>query len=290
MKASYQKSLCLLLFLAFFLSCDYLNKKQELTSGPIARVGDNYLYGENIAQDMPLGLSFSDSSRLVDKYVDDWVKKQLLIIKANEELSINAINIDRKVEDYRYTLIMHEFEKIYIGSHLNTQVTQEEIESYYHERSENFLLKQNIVQCIFAKIPSSAPDISQIRRNIRNFPNTEIEDIKNYCYQFADLSFLDDSVWIGLDELVINTPLASLQNKTQFLEKTVYSETRDESYIYLFRIVEYKISDQVAPLEYVKEDIENIIINKRKLALKKELYETIYEEALKTKKFEIYRN
>ena len=276
--------------MAFFLSCDYLNKKQTSSSLPIARVGDNYLYGEDIAKDMPLGLSVSDSGRLVDKYVDDWVKKQLLIIKANEELSINAINIDRKVEDYRYALIMHEFEKIYIGSHLNTEVTREEIESYYHERSDNFLLKQNIVRCIFAKIPSSAPDIFQIRRNIRNYPNTDIEDIKNYCYQFADLSFLDDSVWIGLDELVVNTPLAALQNKTQFLEKTVYSETRDESYIYLFRMVEYKISDQIAPLEYVKEDIENIIINKRKLALKKDLHETIYEEALKTKKFEIYRN
>ncbi|MDC1517261.1 peptidyl-prolyl cis-trans isomerase [Cyclobacteriaceae bacterium] len=290
MKTLYQRSLCLLLFMAFFLSCDYLNKKQTPSSLPIARVGDNYLYGEDIAKDMPLGLSVSDSGRLVDKYVDDWVKKQLLIIKANEELSINAINIDRKVEDYRYALIMHEFEKIYIGSHLNTEVTQEEIESYYHERSDNFLLKQNIVRCIFAKIPSSAPDIFQIRRNIRNYPNTDIEDIKNYCYQFADLSFLDDSVWIGLDELVVNTPLAALQNKTQFLEKTVYSETRDESYIYLFRMVEYKISDQIAPLEYVKEDIENIIINKRKLALKKDLHETIYEEALKTKKFEIYSN
>ena len=276
--------------MGFFLSCDYLNKKQTPSSLPIARVGDNYLYGEDIAKDMPLGLSISDSGRLVDKYVNDWVKKQLLIIKANEELSINAINIDRKVEDYRYALIMHEFEKIYIGSHLNTEVTQEEIESYYHERSDNFLLKQNIVRCIFAKIPSSAPDIFQIRRNIRNYPNTDIEDIKNYCYQFADLSFLDDSVWIGLDELVVNTPLAALQNKTQFLEKTVYSETRDESYIYLFRMVEYKISDQIAPLEYVKEDIENIIINKRKLALKKDLHEMIYEEALKTKKFEIYRN
>ena len=144
------------------------------------------------------------------------------------------------------------------------------------------------MQCMFAKIPVSAPNITQIRRNIRNFPNTDIQDIKNYCYQFADLSFLDDSIWISLDELVVNTPLASLQNKTQFLEKTVYSETRDESYIYLFRILEYKISDQIAPLEYVREDIENIIINKRKLALKKKLYETIYEEALKTKKFEVY--
>ena len=276
------------LFLCFLLRCDFINKSQRPKSEPVARVGDNYLYAQDFVKDMPMGLSSSDSARLVDKYIDDWIKKQLLFIKANEELSISEINIDRKVEDYRYALIMHEFEKIYIRSHLNTQVTQEETESYYYERSENFLLKQNIVQCIFAKIPVSAPDITQIRRNIRNFPNTDIQDIKNYCYQFADLSFLDDSIWISLDELVLNTPLTSLQNKTQFLEKTVYSETRDKSYIYLFRILEYKISDQIAPLEYVREDIENIIINKRKLALKKKLYETIYEEALKTKKFEVY--
>ena len=288
MKTLYHKSFCFLLLLCFFLRCDYLNKNQRPKSQPIARVGDNYLYTQDLVKDMPLGLSALDSGRLIDKYIDDWIKKQLLIIKANEELSISEINIDRKVEDYRYALIMHEFEKIYIRSHLNTQVTQEEIESYYFERSENFLLKQNIVQCMFAKIPVSAPDITQIRRNIRNFPNTDIQDIKNYCYQFADLSFLDDSIWISLDELVVNTPLASLQNKNQFLEKTIYSETRDESYIYLFRILEYKISDQIAPLEYVREDIENIIINKRKLALKKKLYETIYEEALKTKKFEVY--
>jgi len=276
------------LFLCFLLRCDFINKSQRPKSEPVARVGDNYLYAQDLVKGMPMGLSPSDSGRLVDKYIDDWIKKQLLFIKANEELSISEINIDRKVEDYRYALIMHEFEKIYIRSHLNTQVTQEETESYYYERSENFLLKQNIVQCIFAKIPVSAPDITQIRRNIRNFPNTDIQDIKNYCYQFADLSFLDDSIWISLDELVLNTPLTSLQNKTQFLEKTVYSETRDKSYIYLFRILEYKISDQIAPLEYVREDIENIIINKRKLALKKKLYETIYEEALKTKKFEVY--
>ena len=288
MKTLYHKIFCFLLLLCFFLRCDYLNKNQRPKSQPIARVGDNYLYTQDLVKDMPLGLSALDSGRLIDKYIDDWIKKQLLIIKANEELSISEINIDRKVEDYRYALIMHEFEKIYIRSHLNTQVTQEEIESYYFERSENFLLKQNIVQCMFAKIPVSAPDITQIRRNIRNFPNTDIQDIKNYCYQFADLSFLDDSIWISLDELIVNTPLASFQNKNQFLEKTVYSETRDESYIYLFRILEYKISDQIAPLEYVREDIENIIINKRKLALKKKLYETIYEEALKTKKFEVY--
>ena len=102
------------LFLCFLLRCDFINKSQRPKSEPVARVGDNYLYAQDLVKDMPMGLSPSDSGRLVDKYIDDWIKKQLLFIKANEELSISEINIDRKVEDYRYALIMHEFEKIYI--------------------------------------------------------------------------------------------------------------------------------------------------------------------------------
>ncbi|MFT5570737.1 MAG: hypothetical protein ACI9RP_002794 [Cyclobacteriaceae bacterium] len=50
------------------------------------------------------------------------------------------------------------------------------------------------------------------------------------------------------------------------------------------------MSDQVSPLEFIREDIENIIINKRKLALKKELEKAIYEEATVKKNFEIFSN
>ena len=285
-----KKSIYVLFIILIFFGCDYLRKKNTVQLNPVARVGEKYLYLTDLVAMLPAGLSRLDSSNFAEKYVDNWVKKQLMITKAEEELSINEVNIDQKVEDYRFDLIMHEFEKIYINSHLSTTVPVAEVKSYYEVRSDNFLLKQNIVRALFAKIPNTINDLNQIRRDLRNYPNSDLEGIKKYCYRFAEISFLEDSVWINFDELIANTPFINEQNKTQFLERTVFSETRDDKYIYLLRIVEYKISDQIAPLDYIQEDIESIIINKRKLTLKKDLQRIIYEEALKTKKFEIYRD
>ena len=56
------------------------------------------------------------------------------------------------------------------------------------------------------------------------------------------------------------------------------------------RIFEYKVIGEIAPLEFIKEQVADVIINKRKIALKKELERKIYEEAEQTNAFEIYSN
>ena len=68
-----------------------------------------------------------------------------------------------------------------------------------------------------------------------------------------------------------------------------YYETNDETYFYALKIFDYKISNEIAPLEWVREDIKKIIINKRKVALSKELEDKIYERAEKNNDFEIYQ-
>lgn len=269
---------------------DYFKQKEVEEVAPLARVEDTFLYNEDISGLVPKNVSSSDSAKLAEKYVNDWVKKQLLIKKAQEEISLDQADIERKILDYRFALIVHEFEKLYIDSHLNTLVDQEEIEEYYTERSDNFLLKQNIIRCLFVQIPKSAPGLNQIRRNIRSYPDTNKEDITEYCYQYAIRSFLDDSLWVNFDEVIQNTPMQEMNDKIQFLRRNSFNETSDDDYIYLLRILEYKISDEISPLAYIREDIENIIINKRKLALKKELEKAIYDEALVQKSFEIYNN
>ena len=59
-------------------------------------------------------------------------------------------------------------------------------------------------------------------------------------------------------------------------------------YIYFLRIFDHKLPGQIKPLEFVKDEIENIIVNKRKVALAKELEDQIYERAERNKEFEIY--
>jgi hypothetical protein len=281
------------LFIVFALissACEYFQPQEKIESKPIARAGELYLYADDLLGLTPENISKQDSARLAEKYINDWIKKQLIVEKARTEIAINEAEIERKVLEYQYALISHEFEKLYISAHLDNNVSQEEVEAYYTSKADNFILKQNIVRCLFVQVPKSAPAQNQLRRNLRSYPNANMTDIKDYSYQYATKSFLDDSVWVNFDEVIKNTPLKTIDNRTQYLKRTTFSESADENYSYYIKIVDYKISDQVSPLEFIREDIENIIINKRKLALKKELEKAIYEEATVKKNFEIFSN
>ncbi len=255
---------------------------------PVARVDDVTLYRDDLAG-LSFGASAQDSSAIAKKYVEGWVSKQLLINKANGIIEIDQAEIDRRVRDYRYALITHEYEKYWIEDRLSKSVSEEEIVSYYEEKKDNFLLKQNIVKCLFAQIPKEAPRVSEFRRQIRAFTiGGDMEDIRSYAFRFAAKSFMEDSIWVNFDDVILNTPLASIPNKVQFLRTNSFVESSDETHIYFLKLLEYKISDEISPLEFIRDDIENIIINKRKVALKKELQETIYKEALENETFEIY--
>lgn len=275
--------------LSFLLcGCQYLKPTVSEEDQPIAQVDGIMLYKKELAALLPIGITGLDSTSLAQKTVNDWIKRQLILSKAKAEIAYDEEEIERKVTDYRFALVTHEFEKFYINAHLNKDVSIEEIQAYYDQRPANFLLKQNIVKCLYVKIPSSFSGMNQLRRNIRSYPSTNKADIEEITYQYAVQSFLEDSLWLSFDEVIMNTPMKDMTNKAQFLENTTFTETRDSEYTYFLKILDYKISENISPIEFVKEDIVNIIINKRKLALKKELEKTIYEEAKKSKKFEIF--
>jgi hypothetical protein len=73
------------------------------------------------------------------------------------------------------------------------------------------------------------------------------------------------------------------------LRANPYYETSDDSYLYYLKVEEYRISDNVSPLEFVKDDIRNIILNKRKVELAKRLEDDVYTQAQQQKEFEIIR-
>lgn len=269
-------------------SCEYFQQKIESEKVVVAKANDAILYLEDLEGLIPVGMNVNDSLVRTEKYVQNWIRKQLMISRALNEIQYNEADIDRKVLDYRYSLIVHEFEKYYIQSHLDQEISEAEIQQYYEEKSENFLLKQNIIRCLFAEIPKSSPGLSNFRRNIRGYPNASLEDITDYCFQYATNSFTDEDIWINFDEVANATPLKEVKNQVQFLESSTYSETSDEESVYFLRILEYKISDELSPLDFIRDDIESILVNKRKIALKKELEEAIYEEAKKNESFEIY--
>ena len=268
-------------------------KNQEASEGvirrPVARVYENYLYEQDLEGIVDENATPEDSASLVSRYVDTWVKKQLLLAEAASQMEIDEAELERKILDYRYALIVYEFEKNYVNQEIDTEVDEDEIEEYYKGHQENFELKQNIIKGVYAKVPQEAPRVGRLRKLFQGeLDDKAREEIRSYCLSFASAYSLDDSTWYNFEEIIANTPLVSIPNKVQFLQKNEFIETSDDIYVYFVKVQDYKISDQISPLEFVKDDIVKIITNQRKVALTQELEEEIYRDAKKNNEFEVY--
>jgi hypothetical protein len=276
-------------------SCDFIRIKKEPAEGepvrkPVARVGNSYLFQDELIGIAPVGVEAEDSVARVTAYVNSWIRKQLVINEAMKNIDIDELEVERKVLDYRYSLIGYEYQNYYIKQNLNDSISDQEIEAYYKKGLDNFILKQNIIQGTYIKVPKSAPRTKKIKDLMYSKKSKEQVELKSYCIGFSAAYHLGDSSWIEFDKLVVNSPLSEIPNKVQFLRSHNYYETTDNDFLYFLKIDAYKISDNVSPLEFVKQDIKNIILNKRKVELARKLEDDVYENAAKRKDFEVFSN
>lgn len=273
-------------------NCEFIKMKSsqgddEVKRSPVARVSSTFLYRDELTGIVAAGTDKDDSTVRVEAYVTSWIRKQLLINEAARKIDIDEAAVERKILDYRFSLIAYEYQSFFVKQNLDTAFSNEQIEKYYKDNIDNFILKQNIVQATFIKVPKTAPRTNKIKPLI--FSDKEMKELKSYCLSFSAAYHLSDSTWMVFDELVKNSPLAEIPNKIQFLKAYTYYETSDDSYLYFLKVGKYRISDNISPLEFVKDDIRNIILNKRKVELAKKLEDDVYNNAVNENEFEIFK-
>ena len=290
-----RNSLIILVSILYITSCEFLQFKKgingdaEPDAQPLASVGDMYLFPRDVEGIVPPGISKNDSIDLMERHIKSWIKKQLLITEAQNQLTFDEVELERRVLDYRYALMMHEFEKYTIARNINVNISEEEIELYYQENIENFELKQNIIRGYFIQLSKDAPNIGRFRYLLKSNREKDIEELKSYSFSYGTKVHLDDSIWVNFEDVINNTPFMDIPNKTDFLRRNKYHEVPDDKYIFFLKISQYKIQNDTSPLEFVRDDIQKIILNKRKVSLAKKLEEDIYKNAIENEDFKIYK-
>jgi hypothetical protein len=274
--------------------CEFIQMKKNKTADgvtryPVARVNNMYLYKDDLSGIVTQGTTKEDSVARIETYVNNWIRKQLLIQEAAKKIDINEAEVERKILDYRFSLIAYEYQSYFVRQNLDTIVSASEIEGYYKGNIDNFVLKQNIVQATYLKVPKTAPRTNKVKDMILSKKPKDVQELKSYCLSFSAAYHLADSTWMVFDELVKNSPLAEIPNKIQFLKAYPYYETSDDSYLYFLKVGNYRISDNISPLEFVRDEIRNIILNKRKVELAKKLEDDVFNNAVSEKEFEIFR-
>lgn len=284
-----------LIVVSFFLlfSCDLIQRKKENASGTekpaVARVGETFLYEDELQGIVSPGTPKEDSMARTEAYIASWIRKQLLIKQAGRQIDINKAELERKLLDYRYSLIAYEYQTYYIKQNLDTIIAPTEIDDYYKLHLDNFILKQNIVRATFIKVPKTAPRMGKVKALLFSSKQKDQDELRSYCISFAAAYHLVDSSWMHFDELCKSSPLVEIPDKIQFLKRNPYYETFDDQFVYFLKVDEYRISDNVSPLQFVSDDIANILLNKRKVDLAKQLEDEVYSKAKNNNEFEIYK-
>tara|TARA_R110002012_G_scaffold136770_1_gene291164 strand:- start:1007 stop:1774 length:768 start_codon:yes stop_codon:yes gene_type:complete len=254
----------------------------------VARVNDVYLFKSDLLEKIPSDLKGNDSIAFVQNYINQWAKQQLLLNGANQNLSDERLEeFDALVEQYKNDLYSNAYLEALISRGLDTIVNDNIAQVYYTNNSEAFRLNEDLVKLKYITVNKDINSLDQIKTKFRRYNKKDKADLERLKIQFKSYA-LNDSVWVRSSQVLNKLPVITIDNKNELLKKSNFIELTDSIDLYLVQIKDVLMRGDIAPLNYVRPTINQIVVNKRKVDLLKKIETDITKDAIKNKKFEIF--
>jgi hypothetical protein len=277
----------LVLALFLFSGCDgVLREKPRGT--PLARVGDSYLYVEDIKPKLTGTLTAADSVAYVNNLINEWAKRQLLLSKARINLPEEQLKeFELLISDYRTELYTRAYKEALVAQIADTLIGQEELLTFYEKEKENFKLQEKILQLRFIEIPQQFINREEVSRRLESFEGNDLRFLDSVGVQFKKLHF-NDSLWVPLARVVEEIQPLTYENEGEYLKKSQFFELEDSTGVYLTRVVDVLEPNEIAPLKYIEPTIRQVLLNRRKMKYLRALETDLMDEAIREKEFEVY--
>lgn len=270
-----------------FVACNFF--KQDNEKLPIARVNNTYLYFEEIKELITQETSKEDSLLIVNNYINRWATQQLLIDQSKINLPQERQDaFDNLVNDYKKDLYTEAYKGSIVSLQLDSAITQSQLQSFYDSNNENFKLNGELLKVRYIHVDENLSNLAKVKEKLNRFNKEDENDLNDLSIHFKKFNF-NDSIWVKKEALLEAIPVLQ-SNNSQVLKKSNFTQLQDSLGVYLVKIEDVLMTNDIAPLIYVEPTIKQIILNKRKLELIKNLEKDITKDALKNKKFEIYTN
>jgi predicted small secreted protein len=280
-----RKQISVFFLLALILSaCNVLTDRGE----PIAKVGKKILTEEDLSKNVPEFLDATDSLLWAEDYIKKWIQRELLLLKAEENLKENQKDVSAELEEYRNSLIVFNYKNELIREKMDTVLKDSDIQKYFNEHRESFILNRNIVKAIYIKIPVELSSPENIRELCASSNPELVKKLNDYCLTYAKTYDRFNDQWVAADLVLKNIP-EEIDDQKEFLDKNRFSESNDKVYYYILYIRDYRLEGQISPIEYVESDIRNILLSKQKLEFLKKIEHDIYEEGIQSNKVKLYK-
>lgn len=264
---------CFLLY-----GCQAFEKKQQ--SGAAVELNGHYLYRSTL-DSLTLGMNSEDSLRAAQQYIRQWAQDILLY---DATMSHTNAQIETMVNDYRRTLYAQAYEERLVDKRMSKTITDSTVLALYQQMPERFKLDESIMKGMLVVVPSDAPNIPKLRQWMAA---QSLDKIEKYAYQNASGYELFTEQWKTTTEIIRLVPMerADLENR---LKGTNHIEVADSSKIYLLQITDKNMRGEAMPVEYARPQIEQIILNARRVEFMRKERERLYNEAIQERKIHFY--
>ena len=251
----------------------------------IASVNENDLLLSEVIMEMPEATE--DSAFFVERYMNLWIRKQLMIYHAEINLSTDLLDYEKQIKEYRSSLLIYAYQQELINQNFDTTISPQAVVDYYNQYYEQFKLVKNIFKGRYIVVDKSAPKLKDLSKWYKSDKEESIEELTDYCQQFAKEYYLADSSWQYF--ATINKKLPELITEEKyFLENTKGVWFEDEQYRYYIYIKDYQIKGSISPLALERAKIRNVLLNKNKIQYLKQLEDDLCQNGLALGKIKIY--
>jgi len=268
-----------------FVSCDFIENKPDQV---LARLGDEFYYKSDLMEVFPTGLSEEDSVIFVKNRIDDWAKEKLLFKKALVNLGDEKQeNLNQLIESYKNELFSYAYQEKIVKSAMDTFISLESVREYYNLNKLNFKLNQEIINARYLKINSENYNLKDVVKRFKRFKQSDKIFLDSISLQFSSYYF-NDSLWINKDVFFNKIPVVNDRLKQNIVKNKLFYKLQDSLELYLINIKDYKLKNDIAPFDYIKSTLKQVLLNKKKLEFISKFENEIIEDALQQNELEFY--
>lgn len=269
-----------------FCAC---SSKPDVKRDAIARVGESYLFREDIKDIVPPGTQNEDSTVIVRNFINRWASQKLLFNAAELNLTDEKkASFDNLLRQYKADLYTKAYVEEIVKRAVDTVVTDSELKQYYSANKQNFKTNGALVRLRYINLKKDNPQLAVIKSRFFNYNKSDRKFWDTHALQFNSFAF-NDSVWVAMGQVYSRLPFITPDNRERYIVPGKSIEYPDSLDVYLVKITNVIEKNQISPYEYVKPTLKEVLLNQRKLELIKKFEKEITDDAIKNKEYEIYK-
>ena len=180
-----------------------------------------------------------------------------------------------------------QYQKQILSEKLDAEISDDAVKNYYRTHLDKFVLKTPIVKGLFLKVAETTPELKNLKKWYRGKDHASVENIEKYTlHNIINYDYFYDR-WVSFDEVMSAIPY-TVTDANRFLQTHTFLEINNEGYWYLLNISDYLPAGAHMPLDFARTQIEEILLNQKRMDFLHQMNKELYQEALENRKIKYY--